>query len=78
MKGLFPVPESGELVIDWSFITSVENSPQPERRKATGKNGEGESSEEAPPPKPFVFDKTTFEDAVVMPSYRYIGTCNSI
>ena len=56
-------------MIDWSFITSVENAPQPVRRKPV-KNGEEGASEDVPPPKLFTFDKATFEDAVVMPSYR--------
>ena len=60
-------------MIDWSFITSVENAPPPERRKPAGKNSEGEVPVDPSQNKSFLFDEAIFEDAVVMPSYRYLG-----
>ena len=58
-------------MIDWRFITSVENAPQPDHRKPVCKNDKGDVPVDLLPVKPFFFDKATFEDAVVMPSYRY-------
>ena len=47
-------------MIDWTFVTHVENSPLPAKRPELYSNER---------PK-FEFDETVFEDAVVMPSYR--------
>ena len=58
-------------MFDWSFITSVENAPQPDHRKLVSKDEGDDASADKLPAKPFCFDEATFEDAVVMPSYRY-------
>lgn len=54
---------SGRTVLDWDFITLIENSSLVPNRKRFSKDV---------PKETFVFDRKTFEDAVVMPSYRNI------
>lgn len=54
---------SGRTVLDWDFITLIENSSLVPNRKRFSKDA---------PKETFVFDRKTFEDAVVMPSYRNI------
>ena len=67
--------DSDEFVIDWPFITSVGNAPPPKRRKNAGFNSDSSKKEdvsESGPPESFEFECSSFEDAVVMPSYRNI------
>ena len=53
--------DDGNAVIDWPFITEVENSKSHVRRNIYDSKREQ-----------FVFSKEDYEDAVVMPSYRNV------
>jgi len=74
----------GAVVVDWDFVSLIENSPFAaslragcllnDRRSASQHRHVGGSStvESKDQKEPFVFDEAVFADAVVMPSYRNI------
>jgi len=82
---LYCADAAGVVVIDWDFVSLIENSPfaaslragsplTSDRRLGSQKRpGGGSSAMEKEDLKvAFVFDESVFADAVVMPSYRNI------
>jgi len=76
---------AGAVVIDWDFVSLIENSPfatslragslfTSERRLGSHRRPVSSSArvESKEQKEPFVFDEAVFADAVVMPSYRNI------
>jgi len=72
----------GAIVIDWDFVSLIENSPFAASlrtgcllmgdRRSGNRHKPSTGSAEVDGKEPFVFDEAVFADAVVMPSYRNI------